>query len=469
MPIKENLHNQLCDALIERSVSMEENPKSSSLRSGYLKQSVIQDQLHRLEGAIEEAQEIIDYETAHNPEILYALDIVEDFIRSKKRVCYGGTAINAILPTSLQFYDSEKDLPDYDFFTPDPENDIKQLVKRLQDAGFQEINQRFGVHEGTFKILVNFIPIADCTHLHKDLYRILAKRAIRKDGLYYCDPDFLKMMMYLELSRPRGEVERWSKVYERLLLLNHSFPMKPKCKELPRAPDIDMEVRETLLDFLLEKNRIFLGAEIAALYSFSLKAKRFQPPGIQWFLRNGGAVVFLTPAILQDSLEIRNRLGKENSTVEVVKGLQEMIPDRVIIRSGRRVVAVLIEETACHSFNTITIHGGKKLLIGTPDTLITVYLMLHIFTKDEMRLGYSIQCLCQQLIDLSRELRKRKTSFFPGFSVSCTGYQKGFSTLLRERAGRIMRGRKKQHKTRSSKKRGGAFSETRRLLYRSGD
>lgn len=451
---------------------MEETPKSSSLRSGYLKQSVIQDQIRRLESAVDEAQEIIDYETAHNPEILYALDIVEDFIRSKKRVCYGGTAINAILPSALQFYDTEKDLPDYDFFTPDPENDLKELVKRLQEAGFREINQRFGVHEGTFKILVNFIPIADCTHLHKELYRILAKRAIRKDGLYYCDPDFLKMMMYLELSRPRGEVERWTKVYERLLLLNHAFPMKPKCQELPRAPDIDEEVREKLLNFMMENNRIFIGAEIAALYSFSLKSKRFHPPSIQWFLRNGGAVVFLSPDILHDSLEIRNRLGKENSTVEVVKGVQDMVPDRVIVRSGRRVVGVLIEEGACHSYNALDLHGtGKKLLIGSPDTLITVYLMLHIFTKDEVRLGYSIQCLCQQLIDMSRELRKRAHSYFPAFSVQCTGYQKGFSTLLRDRAARILRERKKQRKTFISKKKtkGGSRRATRRLLYRNGD
>ena len=446
---------------------MEESPKSSALRSDYLKQSVIQEQIRRLEGAIDDAQEIIDYETAHNPEILYALDIVEDFIRKKKRVCYGGTAINAILPASLQFYDPEADLPDYDFFTPDPEEDVKLLVKQLQDAGFTEINQRFGVHEGTFKILVNYVPIADCTHLDKTLYKIILERAIRKSGIYYCDPEFLKMMMYLELSRPRGEVERWTKVYERLLLLNHAFPMKPKCKELPRAPDIDSEVRESLLGFLMENKRIFLGAEIAALYSFSLRTKQFHPPRIQWFLRNGGAVVFLSPQILQDSLSIRNLLGKEITEVEVVKGVQDMIPDRVYIRHQKRLVAILLEEKACHSFNTIDLHNQKKILVASPDTLITLYLMLHIFTKDEVRLGYSLECLCQRLIEISREMRKQRKPYFPSFSISCSGYQKGFSTLLRERAARILRERKKKKSTRTKKK--GGNRQTRRELYRKGD
>lgn len=444
---------------------MEESPKSSALRSDYLKQSVIQEQIRRLEGAIDDAQEVIDYETAHNPEILYALDIVENFIRKRKRVCYGGTAINAILPNSLQFYDPEADLPDYDFFTPDPEEDVKLLVKLLQDAGFTEINQRLGVHEGTFKILVNYVPIADCTHLDKTLYKIILDRAIRKNGIFYCDPEFLKMMMYLELSRPRGEVERWTKVYERLLLLNHAFPMKSHCKELPRAPDINPEAREALIDFIIDNKRIFLGAEIAALYSFSLRSKRFHPPGIQWFLHNGGAVVFLSPQILQDSLAIRNLLGKDTTEVEVVKGVQDMIPDRVYIRHQKRLIAILLEEKACHSFNTIDLHNQKKILLGSPDTLITLYMMLHIFTKDEVRLGYSLECLCQQLIDISREMRKQRKPFFPPFAITCTGYQKGFSTLLRERAARILRERKKKKSTRTKKTRGRG-KQTRRDLYR---
>ena len=38
------------------------------------------------------------------------------------------------------------------------------------------------------------------------------------------------MAMYLELSRPKGDVSRWEKVLKRLTLLNKNFPMKnPKC------------------------------------------------------------------------------------------------------------------------------------------------------------------------------------------------------------------------------------------------
>ena len=446
---------------------MEEDTKTTSLRSAYLQQPTVKSQLDRLEAAVENATELLGFETAHNPEILYAIDIIEYFIKSKKRVCYGGTAINSILPKSLQFYNEDTDLPDYDFFSPNPDEDIKAIVKILQEAGFREINERIGVHEGTFKILVNFIPIADITYLDKKVFSILQERAIRKDGIYYCDPDFLRMMMYLELSRPRGEVTRWSKVYERLLLLNHAFPSRPKCSELPRSPDIEPEIREVILQYLINNNRILIGAEVAAIYSFSLSMKKYQSPGIQWFVRNGGAVVFITPSILSDSLEIRKVLGKDNTDVEVVKGTSEIVPDHVILRYKKRIVAILVEETACHSFNAIPLKGGKKLLIGSLDTMITFYMALHIFTKDSIRLGYSIQCLCDRMVQMTIELRRRKKlTAFPPFSITCTGYQKGISTLLRERAARILRERKKQKtRTASGKKKVGGSKGTRRQMH----
>ena len=41
------------------------------------------------------------------------------------------------------------------------------------------------------------------------------------------------MAMYLELSRPKGDVSRWEKVLKRLTLLNKNFPMKnPRCNHL---------------------------------------------------------------------------------------------------------------------------------------------------------------------------------------------------------------------------------------------
>ena len=45
---------------------------------------------------------------------------------------------------------------------------------------------------------------------------------------YYCPPDYLRMLMFLELSDPKGNTERWEKVLKRLTILNRNYPLKSK-------------------------------------------------------------------------------------------------------------------------------------------------------------------------------------------------------------------------------------------------
>ena len=148
---------------------MEEDIHNSSLERKLSQNELIKS---RLDSAIEKAEEILDYESSHNIELLQALNIVKQFIIRKKRVCYGGTAMNALLPKKDKFYDPNFDLPDYDFLTPDINQDVKELVADLHNAGFSEVYHRVGVHEGTKKILVNYVAVADITSMDKGLYKI---------------------------------------------------------------------------------------------------------------------------------------------------------------------------------------------------------------------------------------------------------------------------------------------------------
>ena len=43
----------------------------------------------------------------NDPKIIQIIKIVEQFLRNKRRICYGGTAINNILPKKDQFYDKK--------------------------------------------------------------------------------------------------------------------------------------------------------------------------------------------------------------------------------------------------------------------------------------------------------------------------------------------------------------------------
>lgn len=433
---------------------MEEDIYEYEFQSNLLEQPSIQKQIQRLEAAADEAGEIIQYESAHNPEIQYAIDIVAQFLRKRKRVCYGGTAINAILPKKLRFYDPQKDLPDYDFFTPNPEKDIEEIVKTLQQAGFPDVIERVGIHEGTHKILVNFLPIADISTMEPDLYRVLQKRSIEKDGIHYADPEFLRMMMYLELSRPRGQVSRWSKVFERLLLLNEAFPPKVcriPTEDLVNRATIPYEIRKVLLDYVIENKRILMGAEVVALYDWMISKSRKANPTIQWFLKKKGMIVFVSSEAERDAYRLKEIFASDDVSVKELKGKGEIVPLRYVLSYRTTPFVEILQETACHSFHTLKLPNGKSIMIASLETMITFYYALMMFTEDETILQFYMMCLCQKLVELSEILHQRgHVGPIPSFSIECVGYQKGYATLLREKFIRIQKEKQKQKNKRKT-------------------
>ena len=87
----------------------------------------------------EEALKISKSVISKNTLATRIISVVETFLVEKKRIIYGGAAINALLPKSLKFYDPEVDLPDYDFLTPDALEDCAILMEKYKIAGFKDV------------------------------------------------------------------------------------------------------------------------------------------------------------------------------------------------------------------------------------------------------------------------------------------------------------------------------------------
>jgi len=396
----------------------------------------------RLEKAVIEAEEILNYESAHNEELQQALNIVKKFIQKKQRICYGGTAINMLLPKNKRFYDPNVDLPDYDFFSPSIDKDILELVGDLQKAGFKEVIHRVGIHEGTKKILVNFIAVADVSYLDIQLYNIYLKESQVIDGIHYTNPDMLRMMMYLELSRPRGEVARWSKVYERLELLNTYFPLK-SCKKIKTYPEVPRELRQIIFDFILSRERILANIELESIYKKSLGTKNLD---YSFDKGNKSVNVFFSPDLKKDAFDLKQLFDKDSLRILYVKEKGDLIQERIELYSNSLLIAVLVKESACHSYNNIKTENNRLLRIASLDTIINLYYSLHYFSNFKVSM-----CSIASSIKTLRSLRVSKISQFPSFTVECSGYQKGYPTLLREKLLRIQK-EKQKNKTLKKKR-----------------
>lgn len=433
---------------------MESEIEHTYINSDFFDKKRFQKQVDIIKHASEVAQAKIDYESAHDDNIIRAIDVVEEFLRKKHRLCYGGQAINAHLPSKYKFYDPEYSIPDYDFFTPNQSADINVLVGDLKKAGFTEISVREGMHEGTIKIYVDYIPVADMTAIDSKLYKILSKREFRLDGISYLDSNTLRMLMYLELSRPRGEVGRWTKVFERLALFNEFVPSMP-CKigrNMFRG-GLTKEQTEFTVNFTIQNKRIFAGADLLGFYQHALK---YGKQNMSWILTSKKPIIFFSPDADTDAKQIReefNFMNKqrmsmndrkidydENKQVTIKtyssRGI-DLIPSVKVVSIGNKSLVFIIDQTACHSYFNVPIDDGKIMRIASMDTLITLYFSLGLLDSKFFDMG-SMECLANQLVQISIKARDNPHDFiFPFISIRCSGHQTSLPSLIRSKVKRI--------------------------------
>ena len=407
--------------------------------------------LEKLEDIIDAAEEIRDRDDVNDPELRQAMKIVEDFLRIKKRVCYGGTAINAQLPNDKKIYDFTKELPDYDFYTPTPSKDAEELSYMLKKAGMTNTSIRLGVNKGTIKVSVNFNPIADLTYKPFWVYKEVLKKAYIEDGIHYADADFLRMNMYLELSRPRASVDRWKKVYERLLLLSDIHKINlTSCPLLKNPMKIPSDIHKILIDYVIDNELIFIGADVEAIYK---SPEAFKESIID---NSTHTVICLSPDPNKDVDIIRKKLEEVYDKKDLHVLRLKQIDDRLHSLAGityedsllylptisgvlykDTIVFLALEYTICHSYNEV-MYKEKPFHIASLDTCIYIFYLLSYVNGLNGIVPYSFECFAKRLVYISQKTRdKNMPGIYPLFSISCSGEQPQIRSLLKDKSERV--------------------------------
>jgi len=394
------------------------------------KLSLEEKELDILRDAVDIAEKRKGKQTVSDPDVKKIIGILEDFLKKKKLICYGGTAINNILPLEDQFYDKNIEIPDYDFYSPNALDDAKELADIYYNNGFQEVEAKAGVHYGTYKVFVNFIPVADITYLEKPLFKRIQRDAIRVYGILYCPANFLRMNMYLELSRPAGDISRWEKVLKRLILLNKNYALRGKhCdpklfqREFERIDsDKQAQLYYSVRDAFIDQGLVFFGGYASFLYSSYMPAKQRK-----MFQKTPDFDV-LAEEPEQAAVILKERLEDfDYKDVKIVKheGIGELIAPhysvRVKINNIEETVAFIYKPLACHSYNVIK-KGNKSIRVATIDTMLSFYFAFFYSDRDyydENR----ILCMAQYLFTVQQKNRLEQKGLLKRFSINCYGKQ----------------------------------------------
>ena len=456
-------------------VSAKENAK---YKPALCNQDMTEDEceLAILQNAVSESEALEGIRQVNEPQIKKMLHILEKFLRKGKNICYGGIALNAVLPNKMKFYDFDSELPDYDFFSRDALKDAMDLCDLYHRAGFKNIEGRSGMNHGTFKVFVNYVAIADITQMDPVFFDNLLKESIKIKNIYYSSIHFLRMALYIELSRPKGDISRWEKVFKRLMLLNHYYPLKSEIpcelvniqrsmtrvsvienslknltresgssgseknmqenleKTLKERKKEQTKIYRIVLDILIQKEVVFFGGYAASLY-----ADRMPEEKRQWVQQIPDFDVLYDKNIEECAQAVAKGLRKAGyEGVKIIENpaLGKYIPRNFqIVLFEKDTVCFIHETTACHSYNTIS-KGGKKIKVATIDTILSLYLAFIYSGKDYIY-RERILCISQYLFEVEQENRLEQTGILKRFTMDCIGKQKTLIDILEEKSAKF--------------------------------
>ena len=389
-----------------------------------------------LRSSIDLAETKLAKRIVNSPEIQEIIIIVENFIKQKGFICYGGQAINQELPEEDRFYDREVDIPDYDFFSYNALDDAKELGDIYVSKGYKEVECKSGQHHGTYKVFVNFIPIADISFIPKDLFMTLKKDSIRVSGILYAPSEFLKMGMYMELSRPAGDLTRWEKVAKRLALLNKHYPLPHEgCDTIyfqrnieNKYKDRENEIYEMVKNTLINQGVVFFGG-----FGLSFYAK-YMPKKQQENVKKIADfdVLIHEPQVTAEI--VRERLADIDIHVKIVKrkSIGEIVPEQYEISLDGEPIVVLYEPTACYSFNTIKVNH-QKIKIATIDTMLFFYLAFLYANKPYYDVN-RILCMANFLYHVQQRNKLAQKGVLRRFTITCYGHQDSVEEMRAQKA-----------------------------------
>jgi len=387
--------------------------------------------------AVDKAEEKIGKRVVKSEDIQKIIQIVENFIKKKNLICYGGTAINNILPTEDQFYNKEAEIPDYDFFSPNALHDSKELADIYYKEGFTDVEAKSGQHHGTYKVYVNYIPVADVTFLDKGIYNNLKKDAIRVGGILYAPPNFLRMSMYLELSRPAGDTSRWEKVLKRLTLLNKNFPLSHiNCNNIEFQREMDNTQKETdiydnVRNTFIHQGVVFFGGYTISMYS------QYMPSKDRKKLEKIADFDVLSNDPETTAQIVKERLKDINVTnTKIIKRDQvgEIIPEHYEVKVGNETIAFIYKPIGCHSYNVVSLHG-EKVRIASIDTMLSFYFAFlyanRPYYNDFLERNL---CIAKLLFEVQQKNRLKQKGILKRFSILCYGHQQSLEEMRADKA-----------------------------------
>jgi Poly(A) polymerase catalytic subunit len=200
------------------------------------------------------------------------MEVIMAYIQKNERKVYGGSAINEFIKrvdASEAIYDEATEVPDVDFYSSNPVEDIKALCDTLHAMGIKPVTAREAQHVDTFTLFVMYVKFCDISYVQTGIYRRIPTRDM--NGIKYVTPDFMFIDFLRIINDPLMSYWRLDKNFPRFAKLQQFYPLEGPQRVLnihtaarsvfgehPRATKA-LVVRRIIAEFLPNSSAVIIG------------------------------------------------------------------------------------------------------------------------------------------------------------------------------------------------------------------
>lgn len=377
-------------------------------------------------------------------EVNSVMNVIKSYIKKKKRIIYGGYAMNQLLIAKNKkdaIYDDEVDTPDIEFYTPDPINDLIEICNELEDKKFKFVTGKNAMHSETYSIFVNFENYCDMSYVPKIIYNNM--ETIKINNTLMIHPKYIMIDMFRQFTDPITSHWRWDKQFTRFSLLQKHYPFKENNSKIQLKIDINHKaaIQETLDKFIIKKETLILFNYFA--YNYYINVSKIKDSNIKEV--DIPYLDIISINYVEDTVELfkfLKKLYKEDITIEEYYPFFQFSGyNTKILYKGKEFINIYHYNYKCVPFKKIksnTSYNGY--CVGTFPLVLMMLLILQEKTKIDKnyKTTQNYNIMFSNILKIRNNyLNKNKKTLlddtpFQEFQVSCKG-----TTLTQNRLHRL--------------------------------
>lgn len=346
-----------------------------------------------------------------------------DYLKKNNVLMYGGLALDQYMPDKLKIYD-EYQLPDLDVFTSSPKNIANGLAAALIKKGYIHGTMvTKALHDGTFKVFSQGLPIADISYLPPAAIHKLGNGSKRGSlGIKLISPSFIRYSLHAMLAV--SNVDRWEKVAKRITNFYKVFkPPKEKISDVTAdLPDDVREVCEVVHMYTETQGCVLMGTPVLS---------DMLDKDIPAFANIPYNVAFVAGDPMRFAENMAASIPEVQFTISNMYPQYETLlqPQHVVVKYNNIPVAIFFEATMrCFGYNEIQ---GRR--IATIHTVLTVYMgMLLSHDSHFKHMQKSLEIITNLLSSANLKTGTRRKIMKP-YTLTCVGLEEGLATLRRKK------------------------------------